>query len=210
MKPQTVLKATGWLGAGLAATMAAPLAAQSGNPAATAACPGSPNSRGPEVAVRRALHHRARAGGTVVYCRDGEVDILKLRRAILANLPDVGLFAGNQAYMRQQTRLFRGECQQRSRSRCLRCRRRETSAPGRPARWPASSPWRPAPSTMCTSRPDWPRRTRYEPGPVQCRRAARAAWASALYSRRGPPRTPGSQALQTGRPRPACCRGSIP
>jgi thiol-disulfide isomerase/thioredoxin len=39
--------------------------------------------------------------GTVVYRRDGEVDILKLRRAILANLPDVGMFAGNQAYWRQ-------------------------------------------------------------------------------------------------------------
>jgi thiol-disulfide isomerase/thioredoxin len=39
--------------------------------------------------------------GTVIYRRDGEVDILKLRRAILANLPDVGMFAGNQAYWRQ-------------------------------------------------------------------------------------------------------------
>ena len=39
--------------------------------------------------------------GTVIYRREGEVDILKLRRAILANLPDVGMFAGNQAYWRQ-------------------------------------------------------------------------------------------------------------
>jgi thiol-disulfide isomerase/thioredoxin len=39
--------------------------------------------------------------GTVIYRRAGEVDMLKLRRAILANLPDVGMFAGNQAYWRQ-------------------------------------------------------------------------------------------------------------
>jgi hypothetical protein len=29
------------------------------------------------------------------------VDLLKMRRAILANLPDAGMFAGNAAYWRQ-------------------------------------------------------------------------------------------------------------
>jgi thiol-disulfide isomerase/thioredoxin len=39
--------------------------------------------------------------GKVIYRRQGEVDILALRRAILANLPDAGLFAGNAEYWRQ-------------------------------------------------------------------------------------------------------------
>jgi peroxiredoxin len=36
--------------------------------------------------------------GRVVYRRAGEVDILKLRRTILGNLPDAGRFAGNAEY----------------------------------------------------------------------------------------------------------------
>jgi thiol-disulfide isomerase/thioredoxin len=39
--------------------------------------------------------------GRVIYQRAGEVDLLKLRRAILANLPDAGFFAGNAEYWRQ-------------------------------------------------------------------------------------------------------------
>ena len=39
--------------------------------------------------------------GKVIYRRQGEVDVLALRRAILANLPDAGLFAGNAEYWRQ-------------------------------------------------------------------------------------------------------------
>ena len=38
------------------------------------------------------------ADGTVAYQHAGEVDRLKLRRAILARLPDAGMFAGNAAY----------------------------------------------------------------------------------------------------------------
>ncbi len=41
------------------------------------------------------------ADGTVVYQHVGEVDRLRLRRAILAQLPGAGMFAGNAAYWRQ-------------------------------------------------------------------------------------------------------------
>ncbi len=40
-------------------------------------------------------------GGAVIYSHSGEVDKLALRRAILGNLPDGGMFAGNTAYWRQ-------------------------------------------------------------------------------------------------------------
>jgi peroxiredoxin len=40
-------------------------------------------------------------GGRVIYRHAGEVDKLALRRAILGNLPDAGLFAGNAQYWRQ-------------------------------------------------------------------------------------------------------------
>ncbi len=40
-------------------------------------------------------------GGKQIYRHAGAVDILAMRRAILANLPDVGLFAGNADYWRQ-------------------------------------------------------------------------------------------------------------
>jgi thiol-disulfide isomerase/thioredoxin len=40
-------------------------------------------------------------GGQVIYSRAGEIDKLALRRAILGNLPDGGMFAGNTAYWRQ-------------------------------------------------------------------------------------------------------------
>ena len=36
--------------------------------------------------------------GSVIYQHEGEVDKLALRRAILAKLPDAGMFAGNAAY----------------------------------------------------------------------------------------------------------------
>jgi thiol-disulfide isomerase/thioredoxin len=36
--------------------------------------------------------------GTPLYQKSGEVDLLRMRRIILANLPDVGLFAGNASY----------------------------------------------------------------------------------------------------------------
>ena len=62
-------------------------------------------------AVQKAVDPKWQAGvpytlvlapdGTVIFRREGEVDILKLRRAILANLPDIGMFAGNQAYWRE-------------------------------------------------------------------------------------------------------------
>ena len=38
---------------------------------------------------------------SVIYQHSGAVDLLKMRRAILANLPDAGMFAGNAAYWRQ-------------------------------------------------------------------------------------------------------------
>ena len=41
------------------------------------------------------------ADGSEIYRHAGEVDILAMRRAILASLPDVGLFAGNAEYWRQ-------------------------------------------------------------------------------------------------------------
>lgn len=40
-------------------------------------------------------------GGQAIYQHQGEVDILKLRRTILGELPDAGLFAGNAEYWRQ-------------------------------------------------------------------------------------------------------------
>jgi peroxiredoxin len=40
-------------------------------------------------------------GGQVIYSHQGEVDKLELRHAILGNLPDAGMFAGNSAYWRQ-------------------------------------------------------------------------------------------------------------
>jgi thiol-disulfide isomerase/thioredoxin len=40
-------------------------------------------------------------GGQVIYSHAGEIDKLALRRAILGNLPDGGMFAGNTAYWRQ-------------------------------------------------------------------------------------------------------------
>jgi thiol-disulfide isomerase/thioredoxin len=40
-------------------------------------------------------------GGQVIYSHQGEVDKLELRRAILGNLPDAGMFAGNTSYWRQ-------------------------------------------------------------------------------------------------------------
>lgn len=39
--------------------------------------------------------------GKVIYQRSGTVDLLKMRRSILANLPDAGRFAGNAAYWRE-------------------------------------------------------------------------------------------------------------
>jgi thiol-disulfide isomerase/thioredoxin len=39
--------------------------------------------------------------GKVIYKHEGEANILSLRRAILGNLPDAGLFAGNTEYWRQ-------------------------------------------------------------------------------------------------------------
>ena len=39
--------------------------------------------------------------GKVIYQRSGVVDLLKMRRVILANLPDAGRFAGNAAYWRE-------------------------------------------------------------------------------------------------------------
>ena len=39
--------------------------------------------------------------GKTIYRRQGEVDILALRRAILGNLPDAGFFAGNAQYWKQ-------------------------------------------------------------------------------------------------------------
>lgn len=39
--------------------------------------------------------------GQVIYRHEGELDVLALRRAILANLPDGGAFAGNAQYWRQ-------------------------------------------------------------------------------------------------------------
>jgi hypothetical protein len=36
----------------------------------------------------------------VIYQHEGEVDQLKLRRAILGRLPDAGMFAGNTEYWR--------------------------------------------------------------------------------------------------------------
>ena len=38
--------------------------------------------------------------GHVIYVEEGEVNLLALRRAILANLPDAGMFAGNVDYWR--------------------------------------------------------------------------------------------------------------
>jgi len=40
-------------------------------------------------------------GGQVIYSHQGEVDKLELRHAILGNLPDAGMFAGDSAYWRQ-------------------------------------------------------------------------------------------------------------
>lgn len=40
-------------------------------------------------------------GGQVIYSHQGEIDKLELRRAILGNLPDAGMFAGNTEYWRQ-------------------------------------------------------------------------------------------------------------
>lgn len=39
--------------------------------------------------------------GRVIYQRSGVVDLLKMRRTILANLPDAGMFAGNAEYWRE-------------------------------------------------------------------------------------------------------------
>ena len=39
--------------------------------------------------------------GQVIYQHEGELDVLKLRRTLLANLPDAGMFAGNAEYWRQ-------------------------------------------------------------------------------------------------------------
>ncbi len=39
-------------------------------------------------------------GGAVIYRRDGGIDKLRLRRAVLASLPDAGMFAGDAQYWR--------------------------------------------------------------------------------------------------------------